>query len=167
MNTQRHVFLTEETKEIPLQSLICVCFVFSHHCICDLEEWLWMSPYHFYIKYTSPSLHVKLWSDLKKLSYKDLSVCAPCVSEALGERQQMREFLAFAERRPLPTLDLFGGVAAFSTGLAEGSGCLNVTDSIEKSPSAALTTKCVGLLDMLSRSTNRVQQNKSPRCCGP
>ena len=145
MNRQRHVFLTDETKEIPLQSLICVCFVFPYQCIRDLEEWLWMSPYHFYIKYTSPSLHVKLWSSLKKLSYKDLSLCMQCVTEALEERLQMKEFLSFSERHPLPTLDLFGGVAAFSTGLAEGSGCLKVTDSIEKSPSAALTTKCVGL----------------------
>lgn len=52
----------------------------------------------------------------------------------------MRKFLEYAKNNPLPTLDLFGGVGAFGMGLSAGSGCLKVTDSIEKSPSAAKTT---------------------------
>jgi DNA (cytosine-5)-methyltransferase 1 len=41
--------------------------------------------------------------------------------------------------KPLPTLDLFAGVGAFSRGLKEGSDCLKVTHAIEIGPSAAKT----------------------------
>lgn len=51
----------------------------------------------------------------------------------------MEQFLADAKKNPLKTLDIFGGVGAFSMGLAEGSGCLRLTDLVEIGPSAAKT----------------------------
>jgi len=45
----------------------------------------------------------------------------------------------FREGKPLRTLDLFGGVGAFSSGIAQGSRCMKVTHAIEISPSAAKT----------------------------
>ncbi|KAG6884780.1 hypothetical protein C0993_008341 [Termitomyces sp. T159_Od127] len=69
----------------------------------------------------------------------DLGVCAPCTEGALERLKDLEDFLEDTERRPLKTLDIFGGVGAFSMGLCEGSGCLEVTDVVELAPSAAKT----------------------------
>ena len=71
-------------------------------------------------------------------------MCTPCCKERLKGRKSLYEFLVQSERQLLPTLDLFGGVGAFSRGLSEGSGCLKVTHAVEISPSAAKTFKYVG-----------------------
>ena len=49
----------------------------------------------------------------------------------------MRKFVAAFREKPLAVLDLFGGVGAFSQGLAEGSSSLTVAYAIEIGPSAA------------------------------
>ncbi|RDB29208.1 DNA (cytosine-5)-methyltransferase 3 [Hypsizygus marmoreus] len=137
---ERHVFLTKETTIIRIQDLIRVCFVVPLESIPDLQEWMSLSPDHFYVQYTFPNMTPSAWRERTPLSCADLLVCTPCVEEKLRERDNMREFLAHMQKDPLKTLDLFGGVGAFSSGLAEGSGCLKVTDAVEKSPSAAKTT---------------------------
>ena len=124
-----------------LKDLIRVCFVFPRESIVDLTEWLDMSPDHFYISYNFPKLKVKSWEDRSPLSYSNLGVCTPCVQEKLNELDRFREFIAHVKEHPLPVLDLFGGVGAFSHGLAEGSGCLVLDTAVEISPSAAKTTK--------------------------
>jgi len=128
---------------VRLIDLIRVCFVFPKESIVDLTEWLNMSPDHFYVSYKFPKLKVKSWGDRSPLSYNNLLVCAPCVQEKLNELDKFREFTAYAKANPLPVLDLFGGVGAFSHGLAQGSGCLALASSVEISPSAAKTTKSV------------------------
>ena len=51
----------------------------------------------------------------------------------------MKKFLAGVREKPLVAFDLFGGVGAFSQGLAEGSGSLSIAHAIEIGPSAAKT----------------------------
>lgn len=126
---------------VDLRDLIRVCFVFPKAVIVDLEEWLDMSPDHFYISFKFPKLKVSSWEDRRPLSYNNLHVCTPCVGEKLKELDRFREFTAYASEHPLTVLDLFGGVGAFSHGLAAGSGCLKLTNTVEISPSAAKTTK--------------------------
>lgn len=125
-----------------LQDLICVCHVFareSFNSASRLKNWLSLSPYHFYIKYSFPSMNVKSWSQRKQVRPSDLGVCAPCTSGVLEELRYLNDFFEDAHCRPLKTLDIFGGVGAFSMGLGEGSGCLEVTDVVELAPSAAKT----------------------------
>ncbi|KAG6901728.1 hypothetical protein C0995_008696 [Termitomyces sp. Mi166 len=125
LKDERHVFLTDETVTVLLEDLICVCHVFTKESFAKashLKSWLALSPYHFYIRYSFPSMNVKSWNQC-----------------ALKELKDLKEFLEDAEKRPLKTLDIFGGVGAFSMGLGEGSGCLEVTDVVELAPSAAKT----------------------------
>lgn len=52
--------------------------------------------------------------------------------------------------KPLRAFDPFGGVGAFGLGLEEG-GCIQVTHTVEISPSASETLRCGDLLN--SRGT--------------
>lgn len=141
MREQREVYLTDEEMMVDLKDLIRVCFVFPKEVIVDLTEWLSMSPDHFYISYMFPRLKVTSWEDRSPLSCNNLLVCTPCVQDKLNEFWSLQEFAAYAKEHPIPVLDLFGGVGAFSHGLAEGSGCLKLASTVEISPSAAKTTK--------------------------
>jgi DNA (cytosine-5)-methyltransferase 1 len=138
---KRHVFLTDDDASVRLEDLIRVCYVFPFQSIPDLAAWLSLSPDHFYIRYRFPSMDVKSWADKRSVPYEDLHVCTHCCREKLYRHKLTEEFLAQAKKKPLPTLDLFGGVGAFSLGIAEGSSCINVTHAIEISPSAAKTFK--------------------------
>lgn len=140
LRDERHVYLTKQTETVRLQDLIRVCFVISFDTAKRmLKERLDLSPDHFYAKYQAPSLHVKSWDKMSRVSWNDVPVCDFCVGKVLDDRKRMKNFLRYARHHRLPTLDLFGGVAAFSAGLEQGSQCLEVTDVIEKSPSAAKT----------------------------
>ncbi|KAF8167566.1 hypothetical protein B0H34DRAFT_792278 [Crassisporium funariophilum] len=145
LRDERHLYLTDEEEKVGITSLLKVIYVPSfqsfeppHH---TLEDWLELSYDHFYLRYTFPKLKVKSWKDRRTMTWKELLVCTPCYKDRLKGRKVMYNFLQHAERKPLPTLDLFGGVGAFSRGLAEGSGCLSVTHAIEIGPSAAKTFK--------------------------
>ncbi|KAF5385343.1 hypothetical protein D9615_001032 [Tricholomella constricta] len=140
LRDERHVFLTDDDMTVPLKDFICVCYVFPHASIPNLKRWLSLSPLHFYIKYKFPSMAVRLWTQREPVSCAELGVCTPCTKGKLDELKTMGKFLADAKRHPLRALDIFGGVGAFSMGLAEGSGCLKLTDLVEISPSAAKTT---------------------------
>ena len=115
-----------------------------------LEDWKALSYDHFYLQYSFPKLKVTSWNQKKTVTWEELLVCTPCCKERLKTRKSLYKFLEQSERQPLPTLDLFGGVGAFSRGLAEGSGCLKVTHAIEISPSAARTFMYVALTLQLS-----------------
>ncbi|KAF9469584.1 S-adenosyl-L-methionine-dependent methyltransferase [Collybia nuda] len=138
---ERHVFLTDEQVAVPIADLIRVCFVFPLKSIVDLEQWVALSPDHFYIRYKHPTLLVHAWEDLEKLPSHELPICKPCVEGELEDRRSTLEFLAYIQRHPLKSLDLFAGVGAFSHGLLQGSGCLKLTHAIEISPSAAATLR--------------------------
>lgn len=135
--------MTNEQATISVRDLIQVCYVFPFESIPDLENWLSLSPDHFYISYLFPSIPVKSWDDRIVLPCEDLALCSHCLKEKLKDRENILTFLAQAKRHPLPTLDLFGGVGAFSRGLSEGSSCLKLSHAIEISPSAAKTLKYV------------------------
>ncbi|KAG6836078.1 hypothetical protein H0H93_011621 [Arthromyces matolae] len=142
VQSERHVYLTDEVATVPLKDLIRVCHVFNPKSFNSKEQfknWLAISPYHFYIKYSFPSISVTTWAQRKSLLPTDLHVCMPCTQSALEELKDMEEFLEDAEDHPFKTLDIFGGVGAFSMGLEEGSRCMEVTDIVELAPSAAKT----------------------------
>jgi DNA (cytosine-5)-methyltransferase 1 len=144
---QRHLYLTDEKTKVPATDLLDIIYA---PCIqsfqapdATLEDWLNLSYRHFYLRYAFPKLQVKSWRERKKLGWQELHVCTPCCKERLKGRKQLQEFLRDMKAQPLPTLDLFGGVGAFSKGLREGSGCLKVTHAIEIGPSAAKTFRRV------------------------
>jgi len=113
----------------------------------ELEEWLALSPDHFYMRYQFDSLKPETWSQRQGMPRNEnFLVCQTCWRERLREQKLASQFFAYSEREPLPTLDLFGGVGAFSKGLAEGSECLRVTHAVEIGPSAAKTFEYVFVL---------------------
>lgn len=129
-----------EVKEL-LQVIYVPCKESFTEPDARLEDWLNLSHDHFYLRYTFPAMKVKSWGDKKSMGCEDLKVCAPCLKERLDKRRQMYTFLDEIKHKKLRTLDIFGGVGAFSRGIAEGSGCLKPTHSIEIGPSAAMTLR--------------------------
>ncbi|PPQ99529.1 hypothetical protein CVT24_005319 [Panaeolus cyanescens] len=161
---ERHLYLTEEKVKIPVSKLIRVIYAASHSCFGDeaeLIDWLDLSPYHFYIKYCFPALKIASWADRCKLDWKQIFACSICCREMLAKRKLVKTFLRQIEREPLSTLDLFGGVGAFSGSMAEGSRCFNVDYAIEISPSAAKTFEYGKFLLSLSvyRTENTHRKN--------
>ncbi|KAG2155745.1 S-adenosyl-L-methionine-dependent methyltransferase [Suillus clintonianus] len=135
---QRHLFVTEDQKTFRISCVIGLCHVYVRAAVPELKAWLEMSPYHFYARYSFPSLYVTSWDDKRTLVPRDLLVCGYCAEENLTEWEQSREFLK--KQKPLRALDPFSGVGAFGLGL-EQSGCIEVTHAIEISPSATKTLK--------------------------
>lgn len=137
------MYLTDEKVTFKVDDLLKVIYVPCMESFQPpnhtLEDWLAMSYDHFYLKYAFPELKVKDWAHRQHLGWRDLHVCTPCCKERLEKRKLLYQFLDTQKRKPLNTLDLFGGVGAFSRGLAEGSGCLKITHAIEIGPSAAKT----------------------------
>ncbi|TFK42046.1 S-adenosyl-L-methionine-dependent methyltransferase [Crucibulum laeve] len=144
MKDERQLYITSEEIVVDVQELVQVIFV-PHISAFEepkapLDQWLEISPDHFYLRYKFPALKVTSWDDRIRLRGDKQVVCTPCLQERLQERLDLLEFLD--EREPLPMLDLFAGAGAFSRGLAEGSGgCFKVTHAVEISPSAAKTFK--------------------------
>ncbi|CAA7265858.1 unnamed protein product [Cyclocybe aegerita] len=145
LRDERHLYLTRENTTVDVQDLIKVIYVPCTQSFLPphvtVEDWLDLSHNHFYVKYTFPRLRVKSWNDRTKITWPKLGVCTPCCRERLKGRKAIYAFLQQAEKKRLSTLDLFGGVGAFSRGLSDGSGCLEVTHAVEISPSAAKTFK--------------------------
>lgn len=140
---ERHLFLTKEMTTFNAADLIQVVLAPPMSSLTgedDLEEWLALSPDHFYLRYQFDSLNPETWNQRQKMpKNEDFLVCQTCWRDRLREKKLASQFSAYLERDPLPTLDLFGGVGAFSKGLAEGSECLRVTHAVEIGPSAAKT----------------------------
>ncbi|KAG5635917.1 hypothetical protein H0H81_009679 [Sphagnurus paluster] len=86
--------------------------------------------------------HVGYITDFKILPPKsDGKICTQVFVKRVGRVASLGNVLPQDVLRdePLRTLDIFGGVGAFSMGLEEGSNCIKVTDIVEISPSAAKT----------------------------
>lgn len=140
---QRQLYLTDEEATIRIDILLKVIYVpciesiqGSEH---DLEDWLALSSDHFYVEYSFPRIDGVNWNARRRIGWEDLHVCTSCCKERLLKRKLMYQFLDVQKRKPLRTLDLFGGVGAFSHGLINGSDSLKITAAIEISPSAAKT----------------------------
>ncbi|KAF8644239.1 hypothetical protein AX16_008594 [Volvariella volvacea WC 439] len=141
LRDERHVYITEEEVSVPLASLIQVVFVVAEESVGagGVETWTDKSPYHFYARYRFPKLDVRSWAEKTKLKWKTLDTCSICWEELLEREEDTEKIAAMHQRHPLRTLDLFGGVGAFSLGMKEGSGAIKVTHAVEISPSAAAT----------------------------
>ncbi|KAG0703678.1 S-adenosyl-L-methionine-dependent methyltransferase, partial [Suillus ampliporus] len=138
LKDERHLFVTQDEKNFPISSIIGLCHVYVRAAVPELKEWLEMSPYHFYVCYSFPSLNVASWDHKHTLAPRDLLVCKYCAAENVAEWNQSREFLK--KQKPLRAFDPFAGSGAFGLGLEE-SGCIKVTHAVEISPSAAKTLK--------------------------
>lgn len=125
-----------------MEELIRVVYAASYRCFendDELEDWLDLSPHHFYIKYRFPKFKVADWGDRRKLNWTQLFACSICCREMLQKRKSVKQFLRQMAREPLLTLDIFGGVGAFSGSIGGGSRCLKLAYTIEISPSASKT----------------------------
>ncbi|KAK7465308.1 hypothetical protein VKT23_005287 [Stygiomarasmius scandens] len=150
---ERALYLTTETEILPVDNVIRAIFVVPRSALKaghgrndkDLrEKWVSKSPYHFYVKYEFRKMTVirSMWKQRKPINHSQLMICISCYEAEQKRLQEREEYLKFARKHPLRTLDLCGGVGAFSIGLAEGSGlCLKITHTVEISPSAAKTFK--------------------------
>ena len=140
---QRHLYLTDEEVVVDVRELLRVIYVPAKESFSEpnarLEDWLDLCDDHFYLSYSFPAMTVRSWEDRRRIKCEELNVCKECLRDRLDMRKQMYEFLDGMESKKLQTLDIFGGVGAFSRGIAEGSGCLEPTHSIEIAPSAAMT----------------------------
>lgn len=138
---QRHLYLTEEQTSFKVKDLLRVIYVPCYESFqgpqATVEGWVEDSYDQYYLRYCFPRLKVTSWADRRRVSWQELHVCTPCCKERLRRRSKMTKFLADMREKPLAVLDLFGGVGAFSQGLAEGSGSLTVAYAIEIGPSAA------------------------------
>lgn len=138
------MFITDETVKVKVDELLGVVFVPTVDSLQDvmkLQEWVSLSPDHFYLKYQFPSPRPTGWDQRKRVKWHKHAVCAPCWQDKLREVKGLKEFFKDKKKHPLNTLDLFGGVGAFSDSLSQGSGALKVTHAIEIMPSAAKTFK--------------------------
>ncbi|KAJ3549561.1 hypothetical protein NMY22_g827 [Coprinellus aureogranulatus] len=144
LRDERQLFITGETVKIPILELLGVVYVptvNSLQQVMKLEDWVRLSPDHFYLEYQFPTMHPTSWNERKHVRWEQHNVCAPCWKDKLQEVKGLKEFLKDKKRHPLNTLDLFGGVGAFSDSLSQGSGVLKVPHAIKIMPSAAGTFK--------------------------
>ncbi|THV06517.1 S-adenosyl-L-methionine-dependent methyltransferase [Dendrothele bispora CBS 962.96] len=146
---ERSLYLTNETDIFPVKDLIRIIYVAPRSALKaddqsgnDLrEDWVSQSPYHYYIKYVFDKMEVSpaMWRARKLISHSRLKICTSCLEAEQKRLEERQEFLEYIRQKPLPTLDLFGGVGGFGIGLAQGSLCLKVTHAVEILPSAAIT----------------------------
>ncbi|KAF9566963.1 S-adenosyl-L-methionine-dependent methyltransferase [Agrocybe pediades] len=141
MKDERHLYLTQEIIEVEPKDLLRVVFVPHIDSFHDPENsimnWLEQSPDHYFVTYEFPGIKIRSWSESRRIQCGKYHVCRPCFEERLSRKEGLKSFIRQA--KPLKTMDLFGGVGAFSLGIAAGSKCLKVTHAVEISPSAALT----------------------------
>ncbi|KAL1715940.1 S-adenosyl-L-methionine-dependent methyltransferase [Schizophyllum commune] len=140
LRDERHLFLTTEAFiTLDATNLVHPCMVAHADQAQAIPGWL-DDPYHFYVKYTLPNRKSR-WNQRVPLAKpEDVPACKICVDAAAATYKAIdRPFNRHIEKRKLRVLDVFGGVGAFSMGLAEGSRCMKLTHLIEKSPSAAKT----------------------------
>ncbi|KAJ3787693.1 S-adenosyl-L-methionine-dependent methyltransferase [Lentinula aff. detonsa] len=144
MIDERELFYTEEQPvnhdRIHATSLIQVCHVLPTEIRSEqIENWIMHGPEHFYVRYCFPSLDVQSWVSKKPIKRREITICKDCHQKRLKEVESLNEFVIYQQKHPLRALDVFGGSGAFSTALANGSSCFDVTHVIEIAPSAAQT----------------------------
>ncbi|KAH9901025.1 S-adenosyl-L-methionine-dependent methyltransferase [Cubamyces lactineus] len=135
---EREVYFTDDTIKIDAQLLIKPCFVVQYTDVDNLQVWLDLSPYHFFVKYHLPSLDSP-WSQRTPLKRCDVRACASCLGQDNLRSEQLVTF-ASDNQNILRTFDPFGGVGAFGLAMEE-VGCIKFTHAVEITPSAALTLK--------------------------
>jgi len=143
---QRELFLTDEVEDVDVTSLIKIIYVILDVCIQDeggkFKDWCDESTDHFYIKHTFPTLTPGSAEGRRTFEeYRELHLCMQCYKVELDRCDRVKWFERNCE--PLATLDLFGGVGAFSRQLAEESRCIKITHAVEISPSACKTFEWV------------------------
>ncbi|KAL0569980.1 hypothetical protein V5O48_011973 [Marasmius crinis-equi] len=139
IDSERHLFITSNTKRIRPADIVRPCYMFPHRLLREgyLEDWLHLSPYHFFFKHSFPTPNRPSWSNRCPLP-KPVS-CKECVDKSVRTFGEHRDFVATRKGNKQSTLDLFGGCGALGLGFAEGSEALEVTHAIEILPSSAKT----------------------------
>lgn len=137
---QQHLFYTDDEKWFVISDLVGMCYVVVAGSMPELDDWMMMSPHHFYVKYKFPSLNVASWSDRHRIRPKDLDICGRCMQKNLDDFRELKTFLQSSQK--LRLFDPFAGVGAFPLAM-ENIGCFKLTHAVEISPSAARTLKYV------------------------
>ena len=101
-----------------------------------LQEWLDLSPLHFYIRYLVP-YDPPLWSARTKVDRRKVPVCSRCYEEHSAE---LEDHKALMQKPPLQAFDIFAGCGALGLSMEE-AGHMQVTHAVEITPSAADTLK--------------------------
>ncbi|KAK1226494.1 hypothetical protein PQX77_010578 [Marasmius sp. AFHP31] len=139
VDSERHLFTTPITEQIRPTDVVRPCFMFpfdrlSNDC---LDDWLDMSPYHFFLNLSFPARDKPTWT--KRSPLNNTHGCGQCVEDNCKMFKDHANFLAHRKHDKLSTLDLFGGCGALGLGLADGSQSLEITHAIEILPSSART----------------------------
>ncbi|KZT09519.1 S-adenosyl-L-methionine-dependent methyltransferase [Laetiporus sulphureus 93-53] len=137
---ERHFFFTEIEEIVSVARIVRKCFVVHRDAPLDRNEWLSLSPYHFYVHYCFRGIDPTEWSEKHPLQCSDFPVCRPCFEEDKNRDDSVKKYLISCQKNPLKAFDPFGGVGAFGLGMEE-AGCIKMVHAIEISPSAAKTLK--------------------------
>lgn len=140
---KRELYLTDEEEQVSLGDIVSACHVLHPDAVEDLRLWLSRSPNHFYARYHFPSLNPRSWKEREAISPHPggIEQCQDCSSDRTA-KLDLEDIFDISKRRPLRTFDPFAGVGAFGRGLEE-AGSINVTHSVEISPSASETLRYV------------------------
>ncbi|KAK1234239.1 hypothetical protein PQX77_002546 [Marasmius sp. AFHP31] len=138
---ERHVFMTNEVEKVLVQDIIQAVYIFHPESIpqplhLNLDEWIDLSPDHFYVRYRFPTLNVTSWNSKEDLQPQQVLVCAKSVEKKL---RWMEDLATYNAERKLKAIDLFGGAGAFGVGMAAAHKSFEVKYAIELTPSAART----------------------------
>jgi len=94
------------------------------------------------MRYQFPTLKPTTYrEDQNLIDSRELLVCSVCWPEKIEYIKRLKELDKELRKRPLKTMDLYGGVGAFSHSVAQGSKGLAISHAIEIDASAAKTFK--------------------------
>lgn len=139
MATKRELYLTNEEEQVSLGDIISPCHVLHRDAIENRQLWLSRSPDHFYAYHHFPTLNPLSWKERKTIF--SIEECQDCIADQAA-KLDMEDLFDISKGRPLRTFDPFAGVGALGRGLEE-AGSIDVTHSVEISPSAAETLRYV------------------------
>ncbi|KAF7975199.1 hypothetical protein HWV62_10266 [Athelia sp. TMB] len=134
---ERELFLTDEEERVPIGDIISACHVIHRDAVNDLRSWLSRSPDHFYAQYHFPAVRPRDWAEREAIS--EIVQCKDCLADK-ALKLKLDKIFQTSAKKSLRAFDPFAGVGAFGRGLEE-SGCINVTHSVEISPSACETLR--------------------------
>ncbi|KAH9973348.1 S-adenosyl-L-methionine-dependent methyltransferase [Lactifluus volemus] len=138
LRDERHLFFTDEIKEVPLHDVLAPCYVLHHNLIFDMELWAALGPSYFYYKYRFPRRHPASWNERELLEESTGFGCETC---AFVLQDRLAEVVSFSEEahvHKLRAFDVFSGAGAMSLGM-ESAGSMETTHAVEIAPSAART----------------------------
>jgi DNA (cytosine-5)-methyltransferase 1 len=142
LSFKRHLFFTDEIREVPLHDVLAPCYVLHHNLIFDMELWAALGPSYFYYKYRFPRCHPASWNERELLEEGAGFGCETC---AFVLQDRLAEVVSFNEEvdvHKLRAFDVFSGAGAMSLGM-ESAGSMKTTHAVEIAPSAARTFRCV------------------------